>query len=108
MFAQVRLTLDSCPTSCTARLCWAHLSAIAGQRQRGHQDSVAFRIIAATQHSDYDTITAFRRHFLEQIEALFVRRLILAREMGVLKLATVALDGPKIHANACRRPSGLP
>ena len=28
--------------------------------------------------------------------------LLLAREMGVLKLGTVALDGSKIHANASR------
>lgn len=28
--------------------------------------------------------------------------LVLAREMGVLKMGTVALDGTKIHANASR------
>jgi hypothetical protein len=33
---------------------------------------------------------------------LFVKVLLLAREMGVLKLGTVALDGIKIHANASR------
>ena len=33
---------------------------------------------------------------------LFVRVLELAREMGLLKLGTVALDGTKIHANASR------
>ena len=31
-----------------------------------------------------------------------MRVLELAREMGVLKLGTVALDGTKIHANASR------
>ena len=44
----------------------------------------------------------FRRRFLPQIEALFVQVLGVAREMGVLKLGTVALDGTKIHANASR------
>jgi hypothetical protein len=44
----------------------------------------------------------FRRRFLKQIEALFVELLKLAREMGVLKLGTVALDGAKMHANASR------
>ena len=43
-----------------------------------------------------------RRRFLPQIEALFVQVLLLAREMGVLQLGTVALDGTKIHANASR------
>ena len=64
--------------------------------------SVAFRFIAANEHPDDDTIATFRRRFLEQIEALFVQVLGVAREMGVLKLGTVALDGTKIHANASR------
>ena len=63
---------------------------------------VAFRFIAANEHPDHDTIAAFRRRFLKQIETLFVQVLGVAREMGVLKLGTVALDGTKIHANASR------
>ncbi len=47
-------------------------------------------------------IAAFRRRFLGEIEALFVNVLLLAREMGVLKMGTTALDGTKIHANASR------
>src|SRR5664279_3095870 len=70
--------------------------------ERATYDSVAFRFIAANQHPDHDTIAAFRRRFLKQIEPLFVQVLGLAREMGVLKLGTVALDGTKIHANASR------
>jgi len=70
--------------------------------ERATYDSVAFRFIAANDHPDHDTIAVFRRRFLKQIEALFVQVLLLAREMGVLKLGTVALDGTKIHANASR------
>ena len=70
--------------------------------ERATYDSVAFRFIAANDHPDHDTIATFRRRFLPQIEALFVQVLLLAREMGVLKLGTVALDGTKIHANASR------
>ncbi len=70
--------------------------------ERATYDSVAFRFIASNEHPDHDTIAAFRRRFLPQIEALFVQVLLLAREMGVLKLGTVALDGTKIHANASR------
>src|SRR5208282_5924578 len=69
--------------------------------ERATYDSVSFRFIAANDHPDHDTIAAFRRRFLEEIEALFVV-LQLAREMGVLKMGTVALDGTKIHANASR------
>ncbi len=70
--------------------------------ERASYDSVAFRFIAANDHPDHDTIAAFRRRFLKQIEALFVELLLLAREAGMLKLGTVALDGTKLHANASR------
>src|ERR1700681_1399989 len=70
--------------------------------ERATYDSVAFRFIAANDHPDHDTIAVFRRRFLPQIEDLFVQVLVLAREIGVLKLGTVGLDGTKIHANASR------
>ena len=70
--------------------------------ERATYDSVAFRFIAGNEHPDHDTIATFRRRFLKQIETLFVEVLKLAREMGVLKLGKVALDGTKIHANASR------
>src|ERR687885_1183126 len=41
--------------------------------ERASYDSVAFRFIATNQHPDHDTIAAFRRRFLPQIEALFVQ-----------------------------------
>ena len=70
--------------------------------ERATYDSVALRYIAANDQTDHDTIATFRRRFLKEIEGLFVRVLLLAREMGVLKLGTVGLDGTKIHANANR------
>ena len=70
--------------------------------ERATYDSVAFRFIAGNEHPDHDTIAAFRKRFLGQIESLFVEVLKLARTMGMLKLGTVALDGTKIHANASR------
>ena len=74
--------------------------------ERATYDSVAFRFIAANDHPDHDTIAAFRRRFLKEIEGLFVQVLLLAREMGVLNMGTIGLDGTKIHANASRH-SGL-
>jgi transposase len=70
--------------------------------ERATYDSVAFRFIAANDHPDHDTIATFRRRFLKQIEGLFVQVLLVAREMGMLKLGTLGLDGTKIHANASR------
>src|SRR3712207_23978 len=69
--------------------------------ERATYDSVAFRFVAANQHPDHDTIAAFRRRFLPRIEEVFVQ-VLLAREMGLPRLGTVALDGTKIPANASR------
>lgn len=70
--------------------------------ERATYDSVAFRFIAANDHPDHDTLATFRRRFLGEIETLFVQALMLARESGLLRLGTVALDGTKVHANASR------
>jgi Transposase domain (DUF772) len=47
------------------------------------------------ERASYDSV-AFRRRFLKEIGGLFVQVLLLAREMGMLKLGTVGL----VHANA--------
>src|SRR6266850_4320215 len=70
--------------------------------ERATYDSVAFRFIAGNEHPDHDTIAVFRKRFLPQVESLFVEVLKLARDLGMLKLGTVALDGTKVHANASR------
>jgi transposase len=92
------------PTVLLGLLVYGYATGVFSSRklERATYDSVAFRFIAANQHPDHDTIAAFRRRFLRQIEKLFVQVLLLAREMGVLKMGTVALDGTKIHANASR------
>ena len=70
--------------------------------ERATHDSVAFRYVAANTHPDHDTLATFRRRFLPQVEALFVQVLMLAREMKLLKLGHIALDGTKIDANASK------
>ena len=70
--------------------------------ERATHDSIAFRYLAANTHPDHDTIATFRRRFLPQIEALFVQVLLLAREMNLLKLGRIALDGTKVKANASK------
>lgn len=68
--------------------------------ERATYDSVAFRFVAANTHPDHDTLATFRRRFLKEIESLFVQVLMLAREMKLLKLGHIALDGTKVRANA--------
>lgn len=66
------------------------------------RDSIAFRYIAANEQPDHDSLCTFRRRFLKEIEVLFVQVLCIARQMKLLKLGTIALDGTKVHANASR------
>ena len=70
--------------------------------ERATYDSVAFRYVAANTHPDHDTLATFRRRFLKEVEALFVQVLVLAREMKLLKLGHIVLDGTKIDANASK------
>ena len=70
--------------------------------ERATYDSVAFRFVAANTHPDHDTLASFRRRFLKEVEELFVQVLVLAREMKLLKLGHIALDGTKIDANASK------
>jgi transposase len=70
--------------------------------EKATYDSVAFRFISANTHPDHDTIAAFRKRFLDQLSPLFVEILMVAREMGLLKLGKVSLDGTKVKANASK------
>lgn len=70
--------------------------------ERATYDSVAFRFIAAGSHPDHDTLATFRRRFLEELSGIFVQVLEMAREMKLLKLGTLSLDGTKVRANASR------
>ena len=92
------------PSMLLALLIYGYATGVFSSRklERATYNSVAFRFIAGNDHPDHDTIATFRKRFLKEIEALFVRVLMLAKEMGVLQMGTVALDGAKIHANASR------
>jgi len=70
--------------------------------ERASYDSVALRYIGAGSHPDHDTLASFRRRLLDELSELFVQVLEMAKEMKLLKLGNVCLDGTKIHANASR------
>jgi len=70
--------------------------------ERATHDSVAFRFICANQHPDHDSIATFRRCFLSELETLFIQILHVGREMELLKLGNVSLDGTKMKANASK------
>jgi len=70
--------------------------------EQATHDSVALRFITGDVHPDHDTIASFRKHFLPELEGLFVQMLVVAKVMGLLKLGKVSLDGTKIKANASK------
>jgi len=70
--------------------------------EKATYDSLAFRYICVNTHPDHDTIAAFRKRFLKELEGLFVQILLIGQAMGLVKLGTVSLDGTKIKANASK------
>ena len=70
--------------------------------ERATYESIPFRFIAGGWHPDHDTIAYFRKTFRLEIADLFGQVLVVAREMGLLKLGNISLDGSKIHADASK------
>jgi transposase len=70
--------------------------------ERATYDSVPFRVIAADQHPDHDTIAEFRRRHLTALSGLFLQVLRLCQKAGLVKLGHVSLDGTKMKANASK------
>jgi transposase len=70
--------------------------------EKATYESVPFMFLAGGLHPDHDTIANFRKTFLAQIADLFVQVLVIAHEMGVLKLGRISVDGSKIHADASK------
>lgn len=92
------------PNMMTALLFYAYATGVFSSRkiEQATYDSVAFRYIAVNTHPDHDTIATFRRRFLKELKALFTQILLVAHEMGLMKLGSVSLDGTKIKANASK------
>ena len=70
--------------------------------EQATRETAAFRFLAGNYSPDHDTLAAFRKQFLPQIQDLFVQILLLAQQMGLLELGNISLDGTKIHADASK------
>jgi len=92
------------PTVMLGLLVYGYATGVFSSRriEAATRDSIAFRYIAANEQPDHDSLCTFRKRFLKEIEVLFVQVLCIARQMKLLKLGTIALDGTKVHANASR------
>ena len=85
-------------------LVYAYATGVFSSRKierRLHED-LALRMLAAGNFPRHRTICDFRAFHLKELSDLFVQVVRLAREMGLVKLGTVAIDGTKVKANASR------
>src|SRR4029453_7158506 len=94
-------------------LIWAWSQGMRSSRriERACADVVSYRVICAGDAPDHATIARFRADNHAACRRLFTQVLMLAAQLGLGRLETVALDGVKIASNASlganRTRSGL-
>jgi transposase len=70
--------------------------------ERATWESIPVRYVTGNLHPDHDTIASFRNRMKDSLDKIFLKILLIAQEMGLLKLGTVSLDGTKMKANASK------
>jgi transposase len=92
------------PAMMVKALVYGYATGVSSSRKiaRKLHEDVAFRVLAAGNFPAHRTIRDFRAFHLRELSDLFVQVLRLAREMGLVKLGTLAVDGTKVKANASR------
>ena len=70
--------------------------------ERATWESIPVRYITGDLQPDHDTIASFRNRMKDSLEKIFLKILLIAQEMGLLKLGTVSLDGTKMKANTSK------
>lgn len=95
------------PSMMVKVLIYAYCVGVPSSRQieKKTYEDVAFRVLAAGYHPDHSAIAKFRKRHLRELSELFIAVLLLADEMGLVKLGHVALDGTKLKANASKHKS---
>lgn len=92
------------PVLLTRLLLYGYCHGVTSSRkiERKTHEDVAFRLLAADQHPDHDTIASFRQQHLEALAGLFTQALQMCQKAGLVKLGHVAVDGTKLKANASK------
>ena len=92
------------PKMMTSLLLYAYCVGIPSSRkiEKATYYQIPFRVIAVDHHPDHDTIAEFRKRHLKALSGLFVQALLLCRQVGLVKLGHVSLDGTKVKANASK------
>jgi len=66
------------------------------------EEDVALRVLGAGNFPAHRTICEFRQRHLKEFQELFVELVRIARETGMIRMGTVAVDGAKVKANASK------
>jgi transposase len=92
------------PKILLALLFYAYATGVFSSRkiEQATKETASFRYLAGNYTPDHDTIANFRKQFLPELKELFVQVLLLAREIGLLEIGNVYLDGTKTHADASK------
>jgi transposase len=92
------------PRMMLALLIYCYSHGIFGSRriEAATHQHLSVRYLGGNTHPDHDTICKFRRENFEAIAGCFLRVLELARELGLLRVGTVAIDGTRLRASASK------
>ena len=95
------------PRMMLALLVYCYANGIFGSRriERATYRDIGVRYVAANCHPDHDTICTFRRSNFDAVAEAFLQVLLLAKELQLLRVGTVSVDGTKVDANANKRNS---
>jgi len=95
------------PRMMLALLIYCYANGIFSSRriERATHRDIGVRLVAANTHPDHDTIATFRRENLAAFAESFLQVLLLARELKLVKVGVVSVDGTKIDANASKHRS---
>jgi transposase len=95
------------PRMMLALLIYCYANGVFGSRriERATYRDLAVRYQTGDTHPDHDTICSFRRANGEVIKAAFLEVLKLAREMKLLRVGTISVDGTHVKANASKHKS---
>ena len=95
------------PRTMLGLLVYCYANGIFGSRriERATYRDIGVRYVAANCHPDHDTICTFGRNNFDAVAEAFVQVLLLAKELKLLRVGTVSVDGTKVDANANKRNS---
>ena len=95
------------PRMMLALLIYCYANGIFSSRriERASYRDIGVRFVAANRHPDHDTIATFRRENFAAVSESFLQVLLLAKELKLLKVGLVSVDGSKVKASASKHRS---